>query len=138
MDQSTQLADLLKRIDDLSQEVKLLKCSKVQSQKERLNFPKRIILIRHGESEGNADESIYSTQPDWKVPLTEQGYQQALDAGKSIKELIGNEPISIYCSPYIRTKQTLHGIISQLEGNQIVNAREEPRLTGTYSLNILT
>ena len=55
---------------------------------------------------------------------------------KSIKELIGNEPISIYCSPYIRTKQTLHGIISQLEGNQIVNAREEPRLTGTYSLNI--
>lgn len=130
---SNQIAveDLLKKIDDLSQEVKFLKCSKASSQKERLNFPKRIILIRHGESQGNKDESVYSTLPDWRVPLTDLGYEQSVNAGKSIKELIGDEPISIYCSPYIRTKQTLHGIMSQLDRNHIVNAREEPRLTGS-------
>ncbi len=27
--------------------------------------PKRIILIRHGESEGNTDRNIYSQKPDY-------------------------------------------------------------------------
>jgi hypothetical protein len=29
--------------------------------------PRRIILVRHGESMGNVDESSYCTTPDWYV-----------------------------------------------------------------------
>ena len=49
--------------------------------------------------------------------------------GKRIKDMIFEEPICIYCSPYLRTKETLMQILSQLKTNQIISAREEPRLT---------
>jgi hypothetical protein len=29
--------------------------------------PKRIVLIRHGQSVGNIDASAYASTPDWKV-----------------------------------------------------------------------
>eukprot|EP01038_Epipyxis_sp_PR26KG_P004423 gene4423-6252_t len=93
------------------------------------NFPKRIILVRHGQSLGNVDESAYATIPDWKIPLTSHGRNQALQAGKSIRNLIGNEPISVFCSPYLRTRQTLGQVMTQLTDNYLVSAREEPRLT---------
>ena len=32
-----------------------------------LTKPHRIIIVRHGESTGNVDESVYVTTPDWKV-----------------------------------------------------------------------
>ncbi len=39
-------------------------------QKTKYQLPKRIILLRHGESLGNVDDTAYSTIPDWKIPLT--------------------------------------------------------------------
>ena len=30
-------------------------------------LPKRIILIRHGESQGNIDETAYQNTPDWQI-----------------------------------------------------------------------
>lgn len=94
-----------------------------------VKLPRRIILIRHGESLGNADETAYERIPDWKVPLTERGIAQARDAGAKIKELIGDKPLSIYCSPYLRTKQTLAEIMYSIDNNYLISAREEPRLT---------
>ena len=49
--------------------------------KPHMKIPKRIILVRHGESLGNFDESVYCTVPDWKVPLTETGKKQSIEAG---------------------------------------------------------
>lgn len=92
-------------------------------------FPKRLILIRHGESMGNADESQYCTVPDWLIPLTENGKAQSREAGKKIKAIIGDEPVVVFCSPYLRTKQTLKGIMTELESNPLISAREEPRVT---------
>lgn len=89
----------------------------------------RIILVRHGESMGNVDEGTYVVVPDWKVPLTKKGHQDGHIAGLRIKELVGEKPLYIYCSPYMRTKQTLARIVECLEGNTIVGVREEPRLT---------
>ena len=45
--------------------------------------------MRHGESEGNADHTLYRTKPDNLVELTEKGIRQAEDAGAtlSISEL---------------------------------------------------
>jgi hypothetical protein len=35
--------------------------------------PFRIYLVRHGESQGNVDETIYERIPDSKIPLTKRG-----------------------------------------------------------------
>ena len=39
--------------------------------------PKRIILLRHGESQGNVDQNAYVTTADWRIPITDVGRQQA-------------------------------------------------------------
>lgn len=89
--------------------------------------PKRIFLIRHGQSEGNVDHNIYATTPDYEVNLTALGKEQALAAGKEIKELVGNESVWCYVSPYARTRQTYYGIRVSLE-DQLVKTVEDPRL----------
>lgn len=35
--------------------------------------PNRIILVRHGESEGNLDKYKYRTTPDYALNLTQRG-----------------------------------------------------------------
>jgi hypothetical protein len=42
----------------------------------RANLPRRVILLRHGESEGNADETLYRTKPDNLIELTAEGTRQ--------------------------------------------------------------
>ena len=53
----------------------------------RRSLPKRIILLRHGESEGNADHTLYRTKPDNLIELTALGREQAAVAGRRIKDL---------------------------------------------------
>jgi broad specificity phosphatase PhoE len=88
---------------------------------------KRIILVRHGESEGNVDRSKHETIPDHEIALTNYGVQQAISAGNDIKEFyVGNESIRFYCSPYRRTRETLAGLQKGLGHEWIV--REDVRL----------
>jgi hypothetical protein len=57
----------------------------------RRKLPRRIVLIRHGQSEGNATSDTklaYRTTPDHQISLTAKGRSQALDAGKELK--VGN------------------------------------------------
>ena len=91
--------------------------------------PKRIILLRHAESIGNMDEDAYKFVPDWKIPLTEKGNAQARGIGCQIKDIIGIDPIYIYTSSYIRTKQTLARMIETWNKDQIIGVRDEPRLS---------
>jgi broad specificity phosphatase PhoE len=77
---------------------------------EPLVKPNRIILVRHGQSEGNVDKRIYATKPDWTIELTSLGWQQADACGKEIKRILGNENAFWYYSPYFRTRQTYMGI----------------------------
>lgn len=74
--------------------------------------PKRIILVRHGESRGNVDETIYGHLADSKIPLTEVGRRQARKCGERIKNMImtdncDNWMVYFYVSPYIRTLQVI-------------------------------
>ena len=39
--------------------------------------PKQIILVRHGESQGNSDGAVYTRVSDWRIPLTPAGRMQA-------------------------------------------------------------
>jgi broad specificity phosphatase PhoE len=89
--------------------------------------PHRIILIRHGNSEGNADKNHYKTVPDYALNLTPQGIEQAQRAGQEIKQLIGSESLYVYLSPYYRTRQTFQYIQESIESN-VVKAVEDPRI----------
>lgn len=89
--------------------------------------PKRIILVRHGESEGNADREMYETTPDYKLNLTSLGRNQAVEAGNTIRSIIGNESVYAYVSPYYRTRQT-YAEIKKAIGNNIKRSLEDPRI----------
>jgi len=89
--------------------------------------PNRIILIRHGESEGNADKHQYRFTPDYALMLTPKGIEQAHRAGMEIKEIVGTETIHAYVSPYYRTRQTFQHLKIGLEAN-ISKMNEDPRV----------
>jgi broad specificity phosphatase PhoE len=89
--------------------------------------PNRIILIRHGESEGNVNKGIYAEKPDYALDLTEEGIKQAHYAGAQLKQLLKEETAFFYVSPLYRTRETFEQIASSFSDGQ-VNYREEPRL----------
>ena len=89
--------------------------------------PKRIILVRHGQSEGNVDKSVYKTIPDHQIDLTQKGQHQALEAGAEIAKIIGEEKVYAYVSPFARTRQTFEGIAKRIEPN-IFEVLEDPRI----------
>lgn len=87
--------------------------------------PMRIVLIRHGESEGNVDDTVYERVPDHALRLTERGQCQAEEAGRRLRDSFDGERVSAYVSPYRRTLQTYRHL--RLDPSR-VRAREEPRL----------
>lgn len=82
----------------------------------RQNWPERLWLVRHGQSQGNvardaADESgaheIDIELRDVDVPLSNLGVEQASAAGRWFAALPREErPELILASPYVRAKQT--------------------------------
>jgi broad specificity phosphatase PhoE len=72
--------------------------------------PNRIILVRHGESEGNLDDTIYERVPDHRIGLTPKGFDQARETGEVIRDLLDGESVEVYMSPYVRTRQTLEAL----------------------------
>ena len=90
-------------------------------------IPKRIILVRHGESEANVDPTVYARVPDWRIVLTEQGLAQAREAGRHIAELIGNETFGVFSSPYVRTEQTKNSMQKGI-GREPVFDYQDPTL----------
>ena len=79
--------------------------------------PKRIILVRHGNSVANNNYDILQRVPDNKVHLSEKGIKQAKEAGQRLKQIIGNESIQFYVSPYTRTKETYENIMESFHDN---------------------
>jgi broad specificity phosphatase PhoE len=87
------------------------------------NWPQRLWLVRHGQSQGNvardaADESgaheIDIDVRDVDVPLSTLGIEQAKAAGRWFAALPRDErPEIILSSPYVRAKQTAHFICEQ-------------------------
>ena len=82
-------------------------------------LPSKLILIRHGQSEGNVDESLYATKPDNAMGLTKLGWEMARMAGKALRGDAENEgllppgeSVHFIVSPYVRTVETFHGIAS--------------------------
>lgn len=96
--------------------------------------PRRIILVRHGQSAGNVDETVYTHTPDWKVSLTDKGRDQAQAAGRSFKKILDGDaaagPVFIYSSPYARCQETVEHLVAAagVPESRIVGRRQEPRI----------
>lgn len=73
-----------------------------------------ILLVRHAESTGNVDSNAYRTTPDHMIALTDRGHEQAKAAGLFLKDWLAahppQNPPRLWCSPYVRTRQTLDGM----------------------------
>lgn len=89
--------------------------------------PKRIILIRHGESQANVDKYLFGSVPDYTIELTDFGREQAREAGKRLKELVQDESLYFYVSPFWRARSTFEDVASAFPRNQFEYS-EEPRL----------
>ena len=61
----------------------------------------RILLVRHGESEGNATRTF---TPNTEIPLTDVGRAQARRAAEVISEQF--TPVLVVASPYSRARET--------------------------------
>jgi broad specificity phosphatase PhoE len=83
-----------------------------------MGMPRNIILIRHGESEGNFANSLakkgdislfskdYRDTPGHRWRLTENGVNQAQTTGAWLKENQMSNFFRYYCSTYVRTRET--------------------------------
>lgn len=86
--------------------------------------PNKIILIRHGESEGNVDKKIYFHKPDYALNLTETGRRQAQETGRALFKILQSPAIS-YVSPFFRTRETFDNANLFLDSKTV---RIDPRL----------
>lgn len=94
--------------------------------------PKNIIILRHGQSEGNVDKNIMAVKPDYALQLTQLGRQQALKAGEDILKFLKTQPnfkpeasVQFYISPFWRSRQTYQLIKKSFPNGKMY---EDPRL----------
>jgi len=89
----------------------------------------KLILVRHGESEGNRDRRFTTTA---QAPMTELGRRQALEAAHTIRALF--RPVLIVASPYLRASETARIIADQVavrvEIHQALYEQDLGRLKG--------
>jgi len=88
--------------------------------------PKRIIFARHGQSEGNVNKGVLEQKPDYALELTPLGHEQAEKRGQELNQLIGEETVQWFISPYFRTRQTFLGLRKAFKPPYRVY--EDPRL----------
>jgi broad specificity phosphatase PhoE len=89
---------------------------------------KTLYLIRHGQSEANVDWHILRDKKESTIPLTALGAEQAIEAGKTLKELLASDSTlpKVFVSPWTRAMQTYNMISSAL---QFVTPTISPNIT---------
>ena len=113
----------------------------------RQNWPERLWLVRHGQSQGNvardaataAGHSVIKLDVrDVDVPLSELGLRQAEAAGRWFAELPASErPQVILSSPYLRARQTASaiceaGALSGEKAKTVIDERLREREFGVF------
>lgn len=92
---------------------------------KQVSRARRLVLVRHGESEGNLQRTITQDVPDHALHLTAKGREQALEAGRKLKTIIGDESVEFVTSPYVRAKETLFGIAQAWGGKEQISFKED-------------
>jgi len=101
--------------------------------KQRQNWPAKLWLVRHGQSQGNVARDLANEAGhheiaidvrDVDVPLSDLGHRQARAAGEWFASLPkGERPEVILTSPYIRARQTAKAIC---EAGALAGGPEKP------------
>ena len=97
----------------------------------------RIYLVRHGQSESNADWNVNTVKADHAIELTSEGKDQATGAGEFLRDHFaafaqrhGYVPKTrLWHSPYMRTRQTATQISKACvvsEETHILHKRPQP------------
>ncbi|MFA7276039.1 MAG: phosphoglycerate mutase family protein [Pseudobdellovibrionaceae bacterium] len=77
----------------------------------------RIILMRHGQSEGNINPEAYVDKGE-SISLTSLGWDQTERASEFLKDLYEKTETpkwpTIYVGPYVRHEESLRGVLSSL------------------------
>jgi len=100
------------------------------AQARRRRLPRLIILVRHGESEANADKLRWRTIPDNLLGLTERGRAQATAIGQRVETILEEnqlDRVHLVVSPFERTLQTAAQMRPAFE-NRIVRTDIESRI----------
>ena len=113
----------------------------------RQNWPRRLWLVRHGQSQGNVARDLANAAGhavidldvrDVDVPLSDLGLRQARAAGKWFAELPGQErPEVILSSPYLRARQTAEaiceaGALAGEKAKSVIDERLREREFGVF------
>src|SRR5262245_49284595 len=88
----------------------------------------RLLLIRHGESEGNRDR-VFTRTPD--VPLTPIGRQQARETAEFLRKRYA--PTLLVSSPFTRAQQTAEIIGEVLGLSPSIDDDLQERSYGEYA-----
>lgn len=89
-----------------------------------------IFVIRHGESEEDVSPDIKAVVKDPEIGLTPNGIKQVQESAEAIRgELAGFEKITLYVSPYKRTRQTAEIVMNTLKDDRMQMIME-PSLRG--------
>ena len=101
-----------------------------------VNRPRRIILMRHGQTHGyphtcsckvDGKNACYQ-KPETERPLTDTGIEQSCEAGVRLKALIGDdEKVRFYVSPFKAAKHSFEYVAASLPQGS-VSVVEEPRV----------
>ncbi|MFH1455059.1 MAG: class I tRNA ligase family protein [bacterium] len=78
--------------------------------KEKTGSKNKFLIVRHGEAESNLSD-ILSSDPKTINHLTKKGKEQAKTTGENI---LKNKINVIYCSPFMRTKETAEIIAEKI------------------------
>ncbi|EJT3521455.1 histidine phosphatase family protein [Vibrio parahaemolyticus] len=85
---------------------------------------RRIFVLRHGETEFNADKKL---QGHCNSSLTSKGSDQARRVGTTLKQYVENRPFRVYSSTLGRALQTSQ-IVSEELNYSYENLNKDPRL----------
>jgi broad specificity phosphatase PhoE len=106
-----------------------------------------LILVRHGESIGNVAreeaessgaQSISMPMRDADVPLSEVGVQQARAVGRWLAANPEQQPDAVWCSPYVRARQTAQTALAELADPPALRQDERIRDRELGVLDLLT
>lgn len=81
--------------------------------------------MRHGESQGNADDHIYETTPDHSLTMTDRGREQVRSMAPALREVLLGGSVRVWASPYARTLETFELLDLGVARDAV---RMEPRL----------
>ncbi len=106
-----------------------------------------LILVRHGESvgnvareeaEANGAQSIAMPVRDPDVPLSELGVEQAQAVGRWLADSPDHRPDAVWCSPYLRARQTAQTALAELADPPALRQDERIRDRELGVLDLLT